>query len=156
MGLAALWIGALTPAVSLSSRGAAADASVHEQWPTLRPGIWETESKRTLPGGKTQTWKDVISECHDPTELVRGYWGLGIVEAAGCRYEAVQTVPGEFRVTSECMVRHAGVARTEATVKTKGGDDFEETAKVVEGHKIYRGSQTGHRRSDCPSEKGAP
>ena len=144
-----LGIGALTLAVLLSSRGVASDASFHEDWPALHPGIWETECKRTLPSGKIQAWKDHLSACKNQEEMLRGYWGLGIVEAAGCRYESERIAPGEFRVTSECMVRHAGVARTEATVKTKGGDDFEETAKVVEGRKIYRGSRIGHRVSDC-------
>ena len=156
VALGLLWIGVLAHAVLLSSRGAASDASFHEDWPTLNPGIWETESKRTLPSGKVQAWKEVLSACEHQDDMLRGYWGLGIVEAAGCRYQSERTAPDEFRVTSECMVRHAGVARTEATVKIKGGDDFEETARVVEGRKIYRGSRTGHRRSDCPSKKGAP
>jgi hypothetical protein len=156
VGLALLWVGALAFAVLLSSRGAASDASFHEDWPTLNPGIWETESKRTLPGGKVQAWKEVLSACEHQDEMLRGYWGLGSVEAAGCRYQSERTAPDEYSVTSECMVRHAAVVLTEATVKIKGGDDFEETARVVEGRKIYRGSQTGHRRSDCPSKRSAP
>lgn len=140
---------------SLPLRGAAPDASAAQQWPALRAGVWETESTRTLPSGKTQAWKDVISECHDPAEMVRGYWGLGIVEAAGCQYEAARTAPDEFRVTSECMVRHAGVARSVATVKTKDNDAFEMTVKVVEGRKVYRATHVGHRRSDCPPRQGA-
>jgi hypothetical protein len=48
------------------------------------------------------------------------------------------------------MVRHVGVAASEATVTAKGTDDFEMHIKVVEGKKTYRGSQVGHRRSACP------
>jgi hypothetical protein len=79
---------------------------------------------------------------------------LGIVEEAGCRYGAAQTAPNQFKVTSECMVRHVGVARTQAIVKIVGDGEFEMTAEVSEGKKTYRASQVGRRRSDCPQEQG--
>jgi hypothetical protein len=115
--------------------------------------MWEVDSKRTLPNGKVQAWKEIISECTDPAEMVRGYWGLGILGRAGCQYHATETAPGEFKVTGECMVRHAGVATSEATVKMKGTDEFEMTVAVVEGKKHYRGFQIGRRVSDCVNGK---
>jgi len=142
--------------ISLPSRGASVDAAAASEWPPLRAGVWEVESTRTLPSGKTQTWKQVLSVCRDPADMVRGYWGLGIVELAGCQYESARTAAGEFKVTGECMVRHAGVARSDSTVKMKGVDDFELTAKVVEGKRVYRGFQIGHRRSDCLNGKSKP
>ena len=77
-------------AVLISSKGVARDGLDNQQWPTLQPGVWETESTRKLPSGKVQRWKERVSECHDATELLRGYWGLRIVEEAGCRYTASQ------------------------------------------------------------------
>ena len=143
--------------IALPSRGASPDASAAPEWPPLRAGIWEVEIKRTLPSGnKMEAWKEVISECTDPAEMVRGYWGHAILERAGCQYEVARTAPDEFKVTGECMVRRARVSRSEAIVRIKGVDDFEMTVKVIEGKKVYRGSQIGHRRSDCVNGKSKP
>src|SRR4029079_10662328 len=118
--------------ISLPSRGASPDGAAAPVWPPVGAGMWEVDSKRTPPNGKVQAWKEIISECTDPAEMVRGYWGLGILGRAGCQYHATETAPGEFKVTGECMVRHAGVATSEATVKMKGTDEFEMTVAVVE------------------------
>jgi len=141
---------ALGVAVTPSS-GIARDKPPSETWPTLRTGVWETECTRSLPNGKIQAWKESVSQCQDASELLRGYWGLGIVEEAGCRYVATQLLADKFKIISKCMVRHAGVATSEATVTAKSADDFEMQIKVVEGKKTYGGSQVGHRRSACPA-----
>lgn len=147
---------AMTFWIALPSQGASPDASAAPEWPPLRAGMWEVEYKRTLKGGKMEAWKEVISMCTDPAEMVRGYWGQGIVEEAGCRYDVARTAADEFKVSGECMVRRAGVSKSEAIVRIRGGDDFEMTVKVVEGKKVYRGSQIGHRRSDCVNGKSKP
>ena len=86
---------------------------------------------------------------------MRAYWGLGIVGEAGCRYEAAKVSREQFKITSECMVRHAGVARSNATAIVKTEGEFEMQIEVVEGKKVYRGSQIGHRRSACPETAGS-
>ena len=133
----------------------ASAASAREDWPAIQTGVWDTDCSRTLPNGKTQHWNDIVSQCEDGTELLRGYWGLGLVEQAGCRYEAMRLSTAEFKITSECMVRRAGVAKSEAIVVVREGGTFEMSIKVVEGKKVYRGSQLGHRRSDCPGHASA-
>ena len=135
--------------VIVSSRGVARDGLDKRHWPALQPGVWETESTRKLPSGKVQRWKESISQCHDATELLRGYWGLGIVEEAGCRYTASQAIGDQFKITGECPVRHVGVAKTDAIVTTDGPDVFEMHVRVVEGKRVYEASQVGHRRSAC-------
>jgi hypothetical protein len=104
-----------------------------------------------LPNGKTQHWDQNVSQCHDATELLRGYWGLGTVEEAGCRYEAVKVSTNQFRITSKCMVRHASVAKSEATVVVEDTGELAMTIVVHEGKRTYRGSQRAHRQSACPS-----
>lgn len=135
--------------------GASAAPSAPEDWPAIQTGVWDTDCSRRLPNGKTQHWKEVVSQCQDGTELLRGYWGLGLVEEAGCRYQATRLSRDEFKITSECMIRHAGDVKSEATVVVREGGTFEMSIKVVEGKKVYRGSQLGHRRSDCPGPAGA-
>jgi hypothetical protein len=137
------------------SIGTPGDSKAREDWPTLQSGIWETECTRTLPSGKTQHWNQKVSHCRDATELLRGYWGLGLVEEAGCRYEAEKISTDQFKITSECMVRHAGVAKSSATAVVKNADAFEMRVDVIEGKKVYHGAQTGHRRSACPDPAGS-
>ena len=149
------WIVVSLGVAFASSSGVARDRLPSERWPTLQTGVWETECTRSLPNGKLQTWKENVSQCQDATELLRGYWGLGIVEEAGCRYVATQLVANKFKITSKCMVRHAGVAASEATVTAKSADEFEMHIKVVEGKKIYGGSAVGHWRSACPIKLGS-
>jgi hypothetical protein len=132
------------------SNGTAGDSRPGDNWPVIQSGIWETECTRTLPNGKTQHWSEVVSECGDATELLRGYWGLGAVEAAGCRYDAVKVSADQFKITSECMVLHAGVARSSAIALVKSGGAFEERVDVFEGKKVYHGLQIGRRRAACP------
>ena len=146
----------LSLALSLApANGGTGDSKVHEDWPTLQSGIWETECTRTLPSGKTQHWNQKVSHCRDATELLRGYWGLGLVEEAGCRYEAEKISADQFKITSECMVRHAGVAKSTATAVVGNADTFEMRVDVIEGKKVYHGAQTGHRRSACPDPAGS-
>jgi hypothetical protein len=146
----ALWAALSLALVAVPSNGTATASDPNEDWPAIQAGIWETACTRTLPSGKTQHWNVVVSACHDPSELLRGYWGLGAVEEAGCRYEAVKVSTDKFKITSECMVRHAGIARSTATAIVKNGGTFEMRIEVVEGKKIYRGSQIGHFQSACP------
>ena len=135
---------------------ASADATaVTEDWPSIQAGVWETDCSRKLPHGRTQHWQDVVSECQDATELLRGYWGLGVVEEAGCRYKAIKLSPGQFKINSECMVRHIGVATSEAIAVIKNESAFEMNIRVVEGKRVYRASQIGRRRSVCPESSGA-
>jgi hypothetical protein len=119
------------------------------QWPKIRAGVWELLSTRTLPNGHVQKWKDTARECEDPSQLFRDYWGLGIVERSGCRYEAMQVSPTEFKITSQCMARRAGTVASDVRVSIRDEDTFELSAKVLEGRRQYRGGQIGRRVADC-------
>lgn len=119
------------------------------EWPVLETGTWQLESTRILPGGRTQHWNETVSQCSDARALLAGYWGLGIVERAGCRQFSAKSNPTRFKIVSECMVRHIGKATSEAIVTVKSQDDFEVDVRVTEGKKKYRASQSGHRLSAC-------
>jgi hypothetical protein len=133
-------------------------ATLRGEWPMIQPGVWELESSRTLPDGKIQTWKDTSRECQDPTGLFRGYWGLGIVERAGCRYEAKKDSPTRFTITSECMIRGVGRVKSEVVASIEDQSSFELQVTVAEGRRQYRGQQRGRRIGICGegSSKGSP
>ena len=119
------------------------------QWPSVEPGVWDLRATRTLASGKALQWTEGARHCTDPTELFRGYWGPGVLDRAGCRYRSVETQPGTFKVTSECMVRSAGVATSEATVVVTDSKTFTMKISVTEGKRRYGGTQEGRRTSSC-------
>jgi hypothetical protein len=121
-------------------------------WPPLDPGVWKVTSRRTLPNGKVQNWEETLSRCVDTSELFMGYWGLGIVEEAGCRYQSVKIGQDQYSVTSECMIRRSGNVKSEATIKVKSPKEFEANVTVPEGKRLYRGNAVGTRISDCPAK----
>src|SRR6266478_2872687 len=95
------------------------------EWPALQTGIWQLDSTRIPPSGKAQRWSETVNQCSDARGLLTGYWGLGIVERAGCRQSSSKIEPTRFKVVSECMVRHAGKATSEAIVTITSPDAFE-------------------------------
>jgi hypothetical protein len=120
------------------------------EWPALQTGIWQLYSTRIPHSGKPQHWNQTVNQCSDARGLLTGYWGLGIVERAGCRQSSSKIEPTRFKVVSECMVRHAGKATSEAIVTIKSPAAFDLDVRVTEGKREYRGSQSGHRLSACP------
>src|SRR5262249_18420882 len=60
-----------------------------QEWPQVKAGVWEIAGSWTPRQGKAKKWKESTSQCEDPTALFKGYWGNGIVERAGCRFESV-------------------------------------------------------------------
>jgi Protein of unknown function (DUF3617) len=133
-------------------------SSVRDQapgpWPPVKPGLWELKSQRTLPNGKTQSWTRTSKQCHDPSGLFRGYWGLGILEKAGCRYQAAQLSGKTFSVASRCVVRGVGISTSEAIVTVHGDDEFDMQVHVDEGSRQYRARQAGCWIAEC-SESGS-
>jgi hypothetical protein len=119
------------------------------EWPTILPGTWELVSARTLPSGKVQRWTEQVNHCVDAADFFRGYWGLGILEEAGCRYDAAKSSATEFRITSECMVRRAGKVGSTALVTVTSAEAFTMQVNVSEGKRKYRGTQVGHRIAGC-------
>ena len=136
------------------SLATAGDAEPKEQWPAMEPGVWQSESSRTLPNGKIQKWKEMISACDDPAKLLRGYWGPGRLAEAGCQYEAFEVSANQFTIRSECMILHGEVAKGTATVEVKNARSFELHAEVIEGKKRYRASRVGRLQAPCPTPEG--
>lgn len=134
----------------------AQDTRPPEQWPTLDPGIWEIETSRMLPNGRKRDSKEVVSECSDATELLRGYWGFGRLAEAGCRYSASKHSERDFEIKSECMVQRSGVTTSSAAVVVKDKGSFEFKIEVLEGKRVLHGTLAGRRRSACPPERSAP
>jgi hypothetical protein len=119
------------------------------RWPSVEPGVWELREARTLASGKTLQWRERVRHCTDPTELFRGYWGPGVLDRAGCRYRSNEIQPGTFKVTSECMVRNAGVAMSDATVVVTDSKTFTMKISITEGKRRYGAEQEGRRTSSC-------
>lgn len=119
------------------------------KWPVVKAGVWETTSTRTSPDGETQTWTLKSRRCPDTTLLFRGYWGLGTLERAGCRFEPSRRSDSQFTIKSECNVRGVGLALTEATVTLKSDSEFYVEVLVHEGPKEYRARQTARLIGAC-------
>ena len=126
-----------------------ADPVAPQEWPPVRHGIWAVEGKYAKPGGKVARWKEKTSQCTDPSALFQGYWGRGIVEAGGCRFQSKKLSDTQFTVVAECMVRRVGVARSESTVTLKNAEAFDMNIVLREGKKISKVSQSGRWLSNC-------
>jgi hypothetical protein len=125
-----------------------------QDWPQVKPGIWEIEEQSLGSNGKSKQWTGKMSQCHDPIGLFQGYWGKGIVERGGCRFQSTKVSDAKFKVTTECMVRHVGVATSEAVVTLKGDRAFVMKVSHREGRRTTTIDQTARWRSACVSENG--
>jgi hypothetical protein len=121
-------------------------------FPKVSRGIWHLSATRTLPDGTKQTWTLTARRCQEPSLLFKGYWGLGVVDRAGCRHTPTKLSEGRFKVATECMIRNVGVATSESTISVKG-DEFEMEVEVHEGDREYRATQVGKRVGPCPKGK---
>lgn len=128
-----------------------------QEWPQVKPGIWEIEANWTRRNGRPGHWKEKTSQCHQPVDMFQGYWGEGIVERGGCRSQSTKVSENEFKVTTECMVRHIGVATSEAVVTLTGDANFVMEVRHREGKRISKISHAGRWLSSCPTaSQGAP
>jgi hypothetical protein len=128
-----------------------------QEWPRVRAGIWEIEADWTRRNGRPGHWKERTSQCHEPAEMFQGYWGEGIVERGGCRFQSKNVSEKQYNVTTECMVRHVGVATSEGVVTLKDDATFVMEVRHREGKRITTIRHAGHWLSSCPTApEGAP
>jgi hypothetical protein len=128
-----------------------------QEWPQLKPGIWEIEANWARRDGRPGHWKANSSQCHEPADLFQGYWGEGIIERGGCRSQSTKLSENEFKVTTECMVRRVGVATSEAVVKVSDDSSFVMEIRHREGKHVSKISHAGRWLSSCPiAPQGAP
>jgi hypothetical protein len=131
-------------AISLCASTATAELG----FPAVRAGVWELHAERVLPNGKSQTWTRKAEYCRNPKLIFQGYWGLGSVGRAGCRFESSELTGNQYRVTSECMIR--GVrAESDARITVTDDTAFELEVDVREGRQHYRAIERGQRIGDC-------
>jgi hypothetical protein len=123
--------------------------AAESEFPPVRGGLWELQAVRVLPSGKSQKWTMQTRYCQDAGLMFQGYWGLGILDKAGCRFESTKLSDNRYRITSECMVRRAGKATSEGTVTLSGDDAFELEMDVQEGKRRYHATERGRRLGDC-------
>lgn len=128
--------------------------AAESEFPPIRSGLWEMHAVRVLPSGKSQKWTMQTRYCQDASLAFQGYWGLGILNKAGCRFESSKLSDNRYRVTSECMVRRAGKATSEGTVTLTGDDAFELEMDVQEGKRHYHATERGRRLGDCSPSDG--
>ena len=150
---------AVTPAVGRSVRDAQQDparlADKPDEWPQVKAGVWEIAGSWTPRQGKVKTWKENTSQCEDPTALFQGYWGDGIVERAGCRFQSERVSATEFIVTARCEIRRVGVAISRSRVVVNDDKNFRMETELREGKVITKSSQIAHWLSECPHRKDA-
>jgi hypothetical protein len=132
-------------AISLCASAATAELG----FPAVRAGVWELHAERVLPNGKSQRWTRKAEYCRDPKLIFQGYWGLGSVERAGCRFESTELTGNQYRVTSECMIRGVGRVESDARITVTDDTAFELEVDVREGPQHYRATERGQRIGDC-------
>jgi hypothetical protein len=120
-------------------------------WPPIRLGMWKLETTHTSPGGKTKRWSESARACSDAGGIFIGYWGGGVVQMAGCRYQPEKVGKDHFRIATECVIRGGIPSNGTMEVTMHGEDAFEMEGTVTEGKKTYHLKQLGHRLSDCPA-----
>lgn len=129
-----------------------AQPTANQQWPPLKPGTWQLATTWDRAGAKPRSRKETASACHDPAGLLQAYWGTGIVERAGCRFQSTRVTDAAFKVVSECIVRKVGTARSESTVTLTGDTMFSLQVRHVEGKRVTTLHQTGRWLASCPPE----
>lgn len=142
----ACWSLVLLTGIAAASCGGLAGDSL---FPNVKRGVWELSAARTLPDGKVESWNLTVNHCRDESRLFQGYWGLGIVERAGCRYKFSRISADGYKIDSECAVRGVDKAVSEATVVVTGDSAFEMDVTVHEGPRRYRATESGRWVGDC-------
>jgi hypothetical protein len=135
----------------------APDPAHPQQWPQVKPGVWEIETTWTLrPSGELREQKLKTSACQDVIALFQGYWGTGIVNRASCRFQSTKVSDTEFKITSACPVRRVGVTKSESIVTLNSDDMFAINVRHHEGKRTSTIHQTGRWLSTCPAAPEAP
>ena len=128
-------------------------ASDQNEWPPVRPGIWEESGTRTLPNGKSTTVSGVrIQSCGAPEAIFMSWAGSShaVLEEAGCSYEARHTAEKTWRIVTECDLRGVGRSRGESIVTLRSDSEFESVREFREGQQLYRLHLVARRMADCP------
>jgi hypothetical protein len=120
-----------------------------QDWPPLSPGVWEMTTAIAIGDRPTKKATEKSRSCADPSWLFAGYWGPGIVEKGGCQFSSWRISAVEYRIASECVVRHVGVARLSGNIVLDGHDAFQMKAELIEGKKHIHITQAGRRLAGC-------
>jgi len=145
----ALWVAVL---LWYQPGALARDATVAQQWPPIKLGLWKLETTRVLPTGKKQHRTESAQACTDGGDIFMGYWGGGTVEKEGCEYHPVRVADDKYKITTVCIIRGAPPSTGTADVTLKDGTAFQMEVTVTERKKTYRLTQSGHRVADCPKD----
>ena len=127
----------------------------NQTWPSVRLGTWHIEGTLSVPGRKTRTWKEDATQCTNPIFLFQGYWGDGIVERDGCRFESARSADGTYLIVGECSVRGRGHSRSQSRVTINSETSFTIETILREGRRNRKVSQTGTWTAPCP-ERNEP
>src|SRR5437764_3429135 len=140
------WLACVTAASLL---GTPVDEAV-QTWPQVRPGLWHIEGTLSVSGKKDRVWKEDSSQCTNPAFLFQGYWGDGIIERDGCRFQSSRTTNGTYAILGECSVRRRGHSQSRSTVTLDGERSFTMDTVLREGRQVRKISQTGTWKAACP------
>lgn len=143
------WLAWVTAASIL---GATVDETA-QTWPQVWPGLWLIEGTLSIPGKKERIWREDSSQCTNPAFMFQGYWGDGIIEREGCRFQSSRTMDGTYLILAECSVRRRGHSQSRSTVTLEGETSFTMDTVLREGRQVRKISQTGTWKAACPEAK---
>ena len=135
------------PALLLATAGLlAGNALAADEWPPLKPGLWESTREMTFGDGRKNPPLKV-RHCVDPgadmqkqrANLVKG----------GCRFSAVVRTGNEYRYSADCRIQ--GLTTVSRSVLTTSGDSAYEirVESEFEGE-ITRELLRARRVGACP------
>ena len=136
-------------AITMTASAACATLAIADDgFPPVKPGLWRVVATRRSSDGTVRTWTLWRRLCTDASPLFMGYFGPGIIEKQGCRFDAARLSANRYRLTAACVIRGIGASKSEMTVFT-GRDRFHAILSVREGARRYSGAEDGLREGDC-------
>jgi hypothetical protein len=144
--------GPLTRSVIFVFFANTASAAEQDDWPPVRPGVWEESGTRTLPNGHSFKASGVrVLSCDAPESVFLPWSGSSnaVLEKEGCSYTSRRTAENTWRVVTECRLRGVKQARGESTIILRGSDEFESDRVFHEDNLLFRLHVVARRLGDC-------
>jgi hypothetical protein len=123
----------------------AGSAVAADDWPVLKPGLWESVREMTSGDGRKNP-PIKVSQCVDPRAEMRQQQAT--LTKGGCRFSPVVRSGKEYRYSAECRIQ--GMSTVSRSVMTATSDSAYEIRVESEfGGEVTREVLRSRRVGDC-------
>lgn len=123
----------------------AGTAVAADDWPVLKPGLWESTREMTSGDGRKKP-PIKVSHCVDPNAEMRQQQAT--LTKGGCRFSPVVRSGKEYRYSAECRIQ--GMSTVSRSVMTATSDSAYEIRVESEfGGEVTRELLRSRRVGDC-------